>query len=74
MPQNGPFENRKNKSTFLLNSKVPKDHRGVNQVRHWSEIGFFGPKCGLSTIDFGEFWGFKRGTAKEECRLEAEPD
>ena len=35
------LENKKNKRTFLLNSKVPKDHRGVNHVSDRSEIGVF---------------------------------
>jgi hypothetical protein len=34
-------ENRQNKRPFLLNSKVPKDHRVVNHVRHRSGIGVF---------------------------------
>ena len=42
---------KNNKNTFLLNSKVPKDNRGVNHMRHRFEIGVFSrPKYGRAQL------------------------
>ena len=43
----------------------------LNHVKNRSEVIVF---LVLSIVDFEGFWGLKQGTAKTDCRLEAEPD